>query len=87
VIGLTRQLDRELAPRRIRVNAVALGPTNPPIMHGIPDEWIASMEASLSLGRMADPLEIAAVAAFLASDDASFVTGSVLTANGGSYTT
>jgi NAD(P)-dependent dehydrogenase (short-subunit alcohol dehydrogenase family) len=85
VIGLTRQLARELAPRKIRVNAVAPGPTNTPIMHGIPDKWIASMEASVPLGRMADPAEIAAVVAFLASDDASFVTGSVLTANGGSY--
>ena len=85
VIGLTRQLARELAPRKIRVNAVAPGPTNTPIMQGIPDEWIASMEAGIPLGRMADPAEIAAAVAFLASDDASFVTGSLLTANGGSY--
>jgi 3-oxoacyl-[acyl-carrier protein] reductase len=45
------------------------------------------MEASIPLGRMADPAEIAATVAFLASDDASFMTGSVLTANGGSYMT
>ena len=87
ILGLTRQLARELAPRRIRVNAVAPGPTNTPIMQGIPDEWIRSMEAGIPLGRMADPAEIAATVAFLASDDASFVTGSVLTANGGSYMT
>ena len=85
VIGLVRQLSRELAPRSIRVNAVAPGPTNTPVMSGIPPEWIASMEQSIPLGRMADPAEIAAAVAFLASDDASFVTGSVLTANGGSY--
>lgn len=85
VIGLTRQLARELAPRRIRVNAVAPGPTNTPIMQGIPEEWIASMGAAVPLGRMADPAEIAAAVAFLASDDASYVTGSVLVANGGSY--
>lgn len=85
VIGLTRQLARELAPRRIRVNAVAPGPTNTPVMQGIPKEWIASMEAAIPLGRMADPAEIAASIAFLASDDAAYVNGSVLVANGASY--
>lgn len=85
ILGLVRQLSRELAPRAIRVNAVAPGPTNTPIMYGIPPEWIASMEAGVPLGRLAEPAEIAAAVAFLASDDASFVTGSVLTANGGSY--
>ena len=85
VIGLTRQLSRELAPRRIRINAVAPGPTNTPVMQGIPAEWIASMETSVPLGRMADPAEIAASVAFLASDEASYVTGSVLVANGASY--
>ena len=85
ILGLVRQLSRELAPRKIRVNAVAPGPTNTPVMSGIPAEWIASMEAGIPLGRLADPAEIAAAVAFLASDDASFCTGSVLTANGGSY--
>lgn len=85
IIGLTRQLARELAPRQIRVNAVAPGPTNTPVMQGIPDEWIKSMEASIPLGRMAEPSEIAAAVAYLASDDASFVNGSVLVANGASY--
>jgi len=85
IIGLTRQLARELAPRKIRVNAVAPGPTNTPVMAGIPDEWIKSMEASIPLGRMANPSELAAAVAYLASDDASFVNGSVLVANGASY--
>lgn len=85
IIGLTRQLARELAPRRIRINAVAPGPTNTPAMQGIPDEWIKSMEASVPLGRLADPTEIAAAVAYLASDDASFVNGSVMAVNGASY--
>ena len=85
MIGLVRQLARDLAPRGIRVNAVAPGPTDTPVMQGIPAEWIKSMEASIPLGRMADPAEVAAAVAFLAGDQASFVTGLVLVANGGSY--
>lgn len=85
LIGLSRQLARELAPRGIRVNAVAPGPTNTPIMNGLPQEWIDSMEQSVPLGRMADPAEVASAVSYLLSDDASFVTGSVLVANGGSY--
>ncbi len=85
LIGLTRQLARELAARHIRVNAVAPGPTNTPIMQNIPAEWISSMEQAIPLGRMAEPAEIASAVAYLLSDDASFVTGSILAANGGSY--
>jgi len=54
-------------------------------MQGIPAEWITSMEAAVPLGRLARPEEIAAAVAWLASDDASFTTGSVVVANGGSY--
>ena len=85
VVGFTRGLARELSTRRIRVNAVHPGPTATPIMTNLPDEMIAAMEAAVPLGRMAQPEEVAAAVAFLASDQASYATGSVLTVNGGSY--
>ena len=85
LIGMTRCLAGELAGRGIRVNAVAPGPTNTPVMAGIPEEWIQSMEAAIPLGRMAAPAEIAEAVAWVSSDAASFCTGSVLVANGGSY--
>ncbi|HTJ64140.1 MAG TPA: SDR family oxidoreductase [Alphaproteobacteria bacterium] len=85
VVGFTRGLARELSTRRIRVNAVHPGPTATPIMTNLPDEMIKAMEAAVPLGRMAQPEEVAAAVAFLASDQASYATGSVLTVNGGSY--
>jgi 3-oxoacyl-[acyl-carrier protein] reductase len=85
VVGFTRGLARELSTRRIRVNCVHPGPTNTPIMANLPDDMIKAMEAAVPLGRMAQPSEVAAAVAFLASDQASYATGSVLTVNGGSY--
>lgn len=85
IVGMTRALARELGGRGIRINAVAPGPTNTPIMDGIPEQWIKDMEAAIPLGRMAEPQEIADAVCWLASDAASMCTGSVLVANGGSY--
>jgi 3-oxoacyl-[acyl-carrier protein] reductase len=85
VVGFTRGLARELSTRRIRVNCVHPGPTDTPIMSNLPDEMRKAMEAAVPLGRMAQPSEVAAAVAFLASDQASYATGSVLTVNGGSY--
>ncbi|MNZ72245.1 3-oxoacyl-[acyl-carrier-protein] reductase FabG [compost metagenome] len=83
VMGLTRSLARELAASQIRVNTIVPGPTNTPMMAGIPDEWMQSMVKAIPLGRMCEPDEIAKVAAFLASDDASFITGQNIAVNGG----
>jgi len=83
VMGLTRSIARELAASGIRVNTIVPGPTNTPMMAGIPDEWMQSMIKAIPLGRMCEPEEIARVAAFLAGDDASFITGQNIAVNGG----
>ena len=83
VMGLTRSMARELAGQGIRVNTIVPGPTNTPMMADIPDDWMQSMLNAIPLGRMGETDEIARVAAFLASDDASFITGQNLAVNGG----
>lgn len=81
IINLTQSMAIELAPHGILVNAVAPGPTKTRVNAGaVPSDYVRSR---MPLARFGDPAEIAAVAAFLASDDASFVTGHVYAADGG----
>lgn len=84
LMGLTRGMAKELAPKGIRVNTLVPGPTNTPMMQGIPQEWADAIIAGVPLGRMAEPEDIAKVAVFLASDDSGFVTGQNVAVNGGS---
>jgi 3-oxoacyl-[acyl-carrier protein] reductase len=82
-IGFTKALAREVAPRNITVNAVAAGYIETEIWAKVPE---ANREAALGLiplGRTGQPEEIAAAVAFLASDQAGYITGHVLTVDGG----
>jgi 3-oxoacyl-[acyl-carrier protein] reductase len=83
VMGLTRSAARELAPAGIRVNTIVPGPTNTPMMQGIPDEWAQAIVKAVPLGRMGEPDEVARLALFLAGEDSSYITGQNLAVNGG----
>jgi NAD(P)-dependent dehydrogenase (short-subunit alcohol dehydrogenase family) len=73
----------ELAPRGIRVNVVAPGPTDTEMMARVPADVRAALIAPIPLGRMARPEEVAAATTFLLSDEASFTTGAELFVDGG----
>ena len=83
VIGLTKTLALEWARFNIAVNCVAPGGVKTRMTAAIPDNIMAQLIERIPLRRMADPDEIAAVHAFLASDEASYITGQVIWADGG----
>jgi 3-oxoacyl-[acyl-carrier protein] reductase len=86
ILGFTRSVAREVATRGIRVNAICPGWIDTPILDPLPPTARLLAERQTPLGRLGDPKEIASVALFLASDDASFVTGQWLSPNGGLLT-
>jgi 3-oxoacyl-[acyl-carrier protein] reductase len=83
VIAMTRVLSRELAGRKIRVNAVAPGLVDTEMARSIPDDARVQMLANVPLGRMAQPAEVADVIVLLCSDLTSYVTGQTIHVNGG----
>jgi 3-oxoacyl-[acyl-carrier protein] reductase len=83
VIGMTKVWSRELGRYGVRVNAVAPGFTATDIIKTMPDKVIEGMKARTPLGRMGQPRDIANAYLFLASDEASFITGEVLRVDGG----
>lgn len=80
--NLTLSLARELGPQGIRVNAVAPGITETDMMNAVPKEVIDPLIAQISLRRLGQPEDIAKAFSFLASDDASYITGVVLRVDG-----
>jgi len=82
---VTRVAARELAPRRITVNAVAPGTSTTGRLAGLTGERRAQLGASFALGRVGEPADTAAVVAFLVSARAGFITGQVVCNNGGQY--
>ena len=80
--GMTVSLARELAPLGIRVNAVAPGVTKTDMVANLPEEMIKPLIATIPLGRIGEPEDIANAFLFLASDMASYITGQVLGVDG-----
>jgi len=83
LIGLTRSLAAELAPTHIRVNCVAPGVIRTDMLDALPPEVLPQLAQETPMGRLGTPEDIAATVAFLASEQADFVTGQVLTVDGG----
>jgi 3-oxoacyl-[acyl-carrier protein] reductase len=84
VVGLSRAAAMELSPKKIRVNVICPGMIGTPASIAQFDEsTLATRQAEMPLGRFGEPEEIAALAAFLASDDASYLQGAVVVADGG----
>lgn len=83
VIGMTKVWARELGRYNIRVNAVAPGFTATEMVAAMPENILAGMRARTPLGRLGEPIDIANAYCFLASDEASFITGNVLRVDGG----
>jgi 3-oxoacyl-[acyl-carrier protein] reductase len=85
LIGLTKSMAKELAPRNIRVNAVSPGFIDTDMTQHIPEEARKMMLQVTPLARLGKAEEVAAATVFLASSDASYITGEILKVNGGMY--
>jgi 3-oxoacyl-[acyl-carrier protein] reductase len=84
-IGLTKAVARELASRNIRVNAVAPGYIETDMTAALPEAAKTKLNEMIPLSRLGSAADVASAVAFLASDQASYVTGEVLRVNGGMY--
>jgi NAD(P)-dependent dehydrogenase (short-subunit alcohol dehydrogenase family) len=85
VIGFTKCLAREVARSRVTVNCIAPSYINTDMLRAVPEQVMQKFLAAIPMERLGEPEELAAAAAFLCSDDSSFVTGECLVVSGGSY--
>jgi 3-oxoacyl-[acyl-carrier protein] reductase len=83
IIGMTKALAREVSAQGVRVNAVAPGPINTPLVRRLSESWRKAKAAELPLGRFGEPEEVAATVAFLLSDEASLFVGQTIGPNSG----
>jgi 3-oxoacyl-[acyl-carrier protein] reductase len=83
VIGMTQSWAKELGRKGVRVNAVAPGYTMTEMMETVPEKILDGLRSKTPLQRLGAPEDVAAAFAFLASDDAAFITGHVLSVDGG----
>jgi acetoacetyl-CoA reductase/3-oxoacyl-[acyl-carrier protein] reductase len=85
VVGFTRSLARELAPFHVNVNAVCPGAIRTRAHDRLPKEVIDKVRNSVPMGYVAEPEDVAGVVAFLASDDARYITGQSILIDGGRW--
>ncbi len=83
MIGLTKALAKEVASRKVTVNALALGLVSTEMAGALDESYREKILAQIPLGRFAEPEEIARIACFLLSDDARYITGQVIQVDGG----
>ena len=85
IVGLTKAAAKELAHHNVRVNAVQPGLIRTPMTEAMPPELFAEREAAVPMKRAGEPAEVAGAVVFLASDLASYITGTVIEVGGGRY--
>ncbi len=83
IIGMTKSLAREVSAQGVRVNAVAPGPINTPLVEALSEDWKTAKRAELPLGRFGAPAEVAGAVSFLCSEDAALFVGQTLGPNSG----
>ncbi|MCV6603541.1 MAG: SDR family oxidoreductase, partial [Cohaesibacter sp.] len=87
VAGFSKALAQETARKGITVNTICPGYIDTDMVAAVPEKVLESIIAGIPVGRLGKASEIAALVTFLASDDAGFITGATMTANGGQYMT